>query len=101
MKTPSPNDRVTSEDRRVPGPVDAPDVLVRISMPSPKKATMPAILWLHCGSSTFGNLDQDEATCQSLAEEVGGVVVSVDYRLAPGKLTEWWTDFALKGGNLH
>ena len=74
-----PNERVRSEDRRIPGPVGAPDVPVRISMPSPKKETMPAILWLHGGSFTHGNLDQDEATCQSLAEEVG-VLVSVDCR---------------------
>jgi acetyl esterase/lipase len=78
-----PNDRVTSEDRRVPGPVGAPDVSVRLYTPSPKKETMSAILWLHGGSFTLGNLDQDEATCQRLAEEVGGVVVSVEYRLAP------------------
>jgi acetyl esterase/lipase len=48
-----PNDRVTSEDRRVPGLVGAPDVLVRIYTPSLKKETMPAILWLHGGSFTF------------------------------------------------
>jgi acetyl esterase/lipase len=59
-----PNDRVTSEDRRVPGPVGAPDVSVRLYTPSPKKETMSAILWLHGGSFTLGNLDQDEATCQ-------------------------------------
>jgi acetyl esterase/lipase len=78
-----PNDRVTSGDRRIPGPVGAPDVSVRLYTPSLKKEAMPAILWLHGGSFTLGNLDQDEATCQRLVEEIGGVVVSVDYRLAP------------------
>ena len=78
-----PNDRVASEDRRIPSPGGAPDVPVRIYRPSPKKETMPAILWLHGGSFTLGNLDQDEVTCQCLAEEIGSIVVSVDYRLAP------------------
>lgn len=74
---------MTSVDRRVPGLVGAPDVLVRIYTPSLKKETMPAILWLHGGSFTLGNLDQDEATYLRLVGEIGSVVVSVEYRLAP------------------
>jgi acetyl esterase/lipase len=79
----SADERVKSEDRRIPGPVGAPDVLVRVYRPSPQQEAMPAILWIHGGAFTDGRYDQDEATCQRIVEESGAVVVSVDYRLAP------------------
>jgi acetyl esterase/lipase len=77
------NDRVTVEDRIIPGPSGAPDVPVRIYTPANKTATVPGLLYIHGGGFTLGNLDSEHASCLHIVEEVDCVVVSVDYRLAP------------------
>jgi len=77
------NERVKSEDRRIPGPAGAPDVLVRVYRPSGQHEPLPAILWIHGGAFTVGRYDQDEALCQRIVEGSEAVLVSVDYRLAP------------------
>lgn len=76
-------DHVKSEDRHIPGPQGAPDVLVRIYAPTSRQEALPAILWIHGGSFTLGRHDQDEALCQQIVTEVGAAVISIDYRLAP------------------
>ncbi len=38
---------VTSEDRRIPGPADAPDLLVRIYHPAERHGPLPAMVWIH------------------------------------------------------
>lgn len=45
----------------------------------------PTLVWAHGGAWVAGNLDMPEAHAVGLqaADELGGVVVSVDYRLAP------------------
>jgi acetyl esterase/lipase len=67
------NERVTSEDRRIPGPAGAPDVLVRVYRPSPQQEAQPAILWIHGGSFTVGRYDQDEALLKKEFFEQKGV----------------------------
>jgi acetyl esterase len=46
----------------------------------------PALLWIHGGGFMMGDLDMPEAdwTARELCARTGGVVVSVDYRLAVG-----------------
>jgi acetyl esterase len=44
---------------------------------------LPVLLFFHGGAWALGNLDTEEATCLSLAEQIPCAVVSVDYRLAP------------------
>lgn len=44
---------------------------------------LPPLLWLHAGGWTTGDLTTSDALCRRLAARTGGVVVSVDYRLAP------------------
>lgn len=44
----------------------------------------PAMLWIHGGGMVVGHGLQDEPLCAELADELGIVVASVDYRLAPG-----------------
>lgn len=46
-------------------------------------AGLPAVLYLHGGGWAIGSIDGSDAVCRVLADELGGVVVSVDYRQAP------------------
>lgn len=75
--------RVQVENYHVPGPAGAPDVPVRVYTPTTRVGSMPGLLYLHGGGFTIGNLDSEDAGCRQIAHEVGCVVVSVDYRLAP------------------
>ena len=44
---------------------------------------MPALVYFHGGGFVVGSIDLYDADCRRIAAEVGAVVVSVDYRLAP------------------
>ena len=44
---------------------------------------VPVIVWFHGGGWVLGNVVNYDPICTHLAAEVGAVVVSVDYRLAP------------------
>lgn len=69
-------------DRMVPGPPDHPELLVRTYVPD-VPASDAGILYLHGGGYIVGSLDSEHAGAAALARELGVVVVSVDYRLAP------------------
>jgi acetyl esterase len=43
----------------------------------------PTVLFLHGGGFVVGDLDTHDQACRRLCRDVGTVVVSVDYRLAP------------------
>ena len=84
FQPPPPRDDVEMEDRQIAGPDDAPEVTIRIYRPREVAATPRAgFLEIHGGGFMFGDLDMMDPWCQSIAVEVGVVVVSVDYRLAP------------------
>jgi acetyl esterase/lipase len=73
---------VTVTDRLVPGP--GGDIPVRVyraaaSHPEPR----PLVLYFHGGGFVFGGLDMSDWASGTVAANVGAVVVSVDYRLAP------------------
>jgi acetyl esterase/lipase len=73
---------VLVEDRRIPGPAGAPDVPIRIYRPEHPVA--PAAVYdVHGGGFILGSLENDHAHNLVLARELGVVVVSVEYRLAP------------------
>ncbi|MFC8619118.1 alpha/beta hydrolase [Micromonospora purpureochromogenes] len=72
--------RVT--DTRAPGPPDAPDVPVRLYRPA-VAGPVPALLYLHWGGFVIGGVDGVHHTCVRIADQVGALVVSIDYRLAP------------------
>lgn len=42
-----------------------------------------ALLWMHDGGTVMGAARQDHGWCARLADELGALVISVDYRLAP------------------
>ncbi len=67
-------------DRRLPGP--GGDLPVRIYRPSDRRP-LPALLYYFGGGWTLGSIDTSDVLCRTLAEEVGCLVVTVGYRLAP------------------
>jgi len=70
-------------DRLIGGP--AGDIPVRVYRPTRADPdARPLILNFHGGGFVFGDLRLADWMCSSVATTVGAVVVSVDYRLAPG-----------------
>jgi acetyl esterase len=68
------------ENRGIPG--SAGDIPVRIYTPT-GNGPFPLLVFFHGGGWVIGDLDSYDALCRSLTNQVGCVVVSVDYRLAP------------------
>ena len=68
------------ENRNVPGPTG--DIPVRVYTPA-GKGPFPVLCWFHGGGWVLGDLEGADPTCRELANQVGCVVVSADYRLAP------------------
>lgn len=51
--------------------------------PSGVSVPSPALLWIHGGGYVMGTAAVDDAVCRHFARELGIIVASVDYRLAP------------------
>ena len=71
---------VRVENRTLPGP--AGEIPVRIYAPAEQRG-LPALVYFHGGGFVIGDLETHDGTCRSLANGIGCIVVSVDYRLAP------------------
>lgn len=79
----SPSDLlVRTEEFFVPRLGGATAVRVRAYLPRQQPETLPAILYCHPGLA-FGTLEMDHARCMRFASDIGCVVISVEYRLAP------------------
>lgn len=79
---PEPEPLAVVYDRDIPGP--AGDIPVRVYRPQPIGGpALPVIVFFHGGGWTICDLDTHDGTCRALANGVGAVVVSIDYRLAP------------------
>ncbi len=74
---------VTVRDVSVPGVEGAPPVRVRLYRPANAAESAPALLWMHGGGYLIGAPEQDERLSAENARELGIVIASVDYRLAP------------------
>ncbi|MFC5719401.1 alpha/beta hydrolase [Streptomyces gamaensis] len=83
LPRPVPSVPLDIRDTTVPGPPGAPDVPVRVYAPAERALGLPGVVYLHGGGFTMGSLDFAHAESLNIAAEVGAVVVSVDYRLAP------------------
>jgi acetyl esterase/lipase len=59
------------------------DVAVRVYRPRNAKEPLPALLWMHPGGFVIGSIEMDDQAARQLAKDVGCVIVSVNYRLAP------------------
>jgi len=56
---------------------------VRIYRPKIKTTSKIGVIWIHGGGMVSGNNTMDNRMCSRYVEELGAVVFSVDYRLAP------------------
>ena len=64
-------------------PVAGGNIHIRIYTPKEGKAPFPVIVYYHGGGFVIANIDVYNASAQAMAEQVGAIVVSVAYRLAP------------------
>ena len=62
---------------------DAHDLVFRIYRPDSQAGPLPALLWMHGGGYCLGSMEADDHMVRQMVREVGFVVISVDYRLAP------------------
>jgi acetyl esterase len=76
---PEPLGEVT--DASIPGP--GRDIAVRMYRPVSEAAVLPVVAYAHGGGFVFCDLDTHDGLCRNLANRIGAVVISVDYRLAP------------------
>ncbi len=83
VPTPEPPAGLTTEDVMVPGLDGAPEVLVRLYRPAGLAADAPALYWIHGGGMVLGSIAMDDAKCARWADQLGCLVASVEYRLAP------------------
>jgi acetyl esterase/lipase len=77
------NERVISQNKRIPSIDGNHEVPVRIYTPSQRSSILPGLLNIHGGGFIQGDLETDDLSCLHSAEDVGCIVVSVNYRLAP------------------
>jgi acetyl esterase/lipase len=56
---------------------------MRVYRPEDQTQHLPALLWIHGGGYCLGSVEQDDYFVRQMVKEMGCVVVSVDYRLAP------------------
>lgn len=56
---------------------------LRIFRPSKQGTMLPLFYWMHGGGLMGGAADQDDLQMKDIVAELGIIVVSVDYRLAP------------------
>jgi acetyl esterase len=68
------------DDATVPGP--AGEIPVRVYRPEASGPT-PTVVFFHGGGWVIGDLDTHDEPARRICRDVGAVVVSVDYRMAP------------------
>ncbi|MBB4684251.1 alpha/beta hydrolase [Amycolatopsis jiangsuensis] len=73
---------VEVRDEYVPGPEGAPEVRVRVYTPQ-RRATSALLFDVHGGGFVLGSPEAGHEGFVELSRDLGVVVVSVDYRLAP------------------
>lgn len=67
----------------LPADGNQPEVPVVVYEPADRSRPSGALVWIHGGGLVMGTPAQGDHLCSRLAAELGIVVVSVDYRLAP------------------
>ncbi|WP_425258854.1 alpha/beta hydrolase [Rubrivivax sp. RP6-9] len=78
------DDRVDVREHLVSRPDDAQPLRLRLYRPKQSdRRTLPCLVYAHGGGFVLGDLEMEHTRCQSMAAEVGCLVVAVDFRLAP------------------
>ena len=80
---PPPPDDVQVSEAKAPGRDGAPDVRLIVTAPKTAGSSRPGILHIHGGGYVIGLAEMTGQVDAIYAQELGAVVVSVDYRLAP------------------
>jgi acetyl esterase len=83
FRPPPDDEHLERTDLEVPAAGSAPAVQVRRYVPRRAPSPAPGLVWCHGGGFVFGDLEVSDGRCADLAIDLGAVVVSVDYRLAP------------------
>jgi acetyl esterase len=65
-----------------PGP-GGPPAPIRVYVPRTYALGGPALVYYHGGGGVIGSVASSDAACRALAADIGCVVASVEYRLAP------------------
>lgn len=76
-----PSKKVEMTDATLPGP--AGDLPIRIYKPKGATGPLPGLVWFHQGGCVIGTIEWSHGFMALLAEQVGMVVINVEYRLAP------------------
>ena len=71
------------QDHFAPGPDEGAEVAVRVYRPGGASDQLPCIYWIHGGGYMFGSGLLPDPRVHRWVEQLGCVVASVDYRLAP------------------
>ncbi|MEV7422740.1 alpha/beta hydrolase [Streptomyces sp. NPDC091212] len=71
------------EERTVPGPPGEPDISLLVCRPAGVPSPLPALYCVHGGGMVIGDNRTGIDSALDWAAELGAVVVSVEYRLAP------------------
>jgi acetyl esterase len=76
-------DKLIVSQRSIAGPDGAPDIPLRIYRPRTAAGPAACILDYHGGAFSVGSTKMNHPANVRLASQIGAVVVSVEYRLAP------------------
>ena len=71
------------EERAAPGPAGDPEVPLLICRPTDEPGPCPVVYYIHGGGMILGDNRTGLPATLEMAQEIGAVIVSVDYRLAP------------------
>jgi len=77
------DDRVGWEDTQIQVVGDEREIPVRIYAPTAHRSARPALVYYHGGAFAMGRPRSEHARTLRIAADLGAIVVSVDYRLAP------------------
>jgi acetyl esterase/lipase len=77
------DERVRIDETVGSGPIGSPGLRLRVYRPTDVRASLPAVLYLHGGGMMMGAPEQEDSLAEQIAGEVGCVVLSPAYRLAP------------------
>lgn len=73
---------VTIETLEIPRPPGSP-LSVRVFRPENPPAASSCLMWFHPGGQVLGTANDEDGYLAGIAAQIGCVVASVDYRLAP------------------